>query len=343
MDYLKRSNDYFQSSALAWLESHQKQAMAYKTFLVTGSTGDIGFATCWALAFLGAKRVFLACRHLQRGQQASQVLASHFPEVDFSPIFCDLSDAMSTERTIQTMKLIDWDVIIHNAATAQSQISTEKNLTCCPIFYTNFVAPVTLSQALLEQNQDIHPRRFVFVSSLAHHRVHSSFDFISLFKSYQTSQQPPNRLSYAASKSALMLYAQHLQCLAEKQGLPITCLSAHPGFAVTQINQASVDWGLLKNLRHQQTVGFVLSLLHQLGFCQPDHLWACLSLVSAACLNHPRLAYVGPRGLLELTGQPGYGRISRSLSHPRLKQSFDQVMTDGLQLMIKTHSKTACH
>lgn len=62
-----------------WLEKNADISLMGKTVVVTGSNSGVGYKTAETMLYLGA-RVILACRNLQRANEARNKLAAEYSE-----------------------------------------------------------------------------------------------------------------------------------------------------------------------------------------------------------------------------------------------------------------------
>jgi NAD(P)-dependent dehydrogenase (short-subunit alcohol dehydrogenase family) len=147
--------------------------MTGKTCVITGGTGGIGKATAVGLARLGA-RVVITGHDQVRGDATAAEIRAAVAGAEVTLLLADLSSQEQVRGLAR--ELLDRceriDVLVNNAATAppQRQYTTEGiDVTLA----TNYLAPVLLTELLVDRLRASAPARIVTVSSHTHHFVKS--------------------------------------------------------------------------------------------------------------------------------------------------------------------------
>jgi NAD(P)-dependent dehydrogenase (short-subunit alcohol dehydrogenase family) len=146
----------------------QAQFSQGKTFLITGANSGIGFATASLLAREGAT-IILACRSLERGQEALKKIVTntsstcvHLMQVDMASVASIHAFAGAVQERFGRL-----DALINNAANFDISVKkprfTESGAE--EIFATNHLGPFLLTNLLLALLKRSAPARVVNISS----------------------------------------------------------------------------------------------------------------------------------------------------------------------------------
>ncbi|OIK05559.1 oxidoreductase [Streptomyces monashensis] len=259
-----------------------------RTAVITGANSGLGLATATALARAGAHVVF-AVRDLQRGgAAAAQVSGStEVRRLDLADLDSVREFAAGWDRPL--------DLLINNAGVMMlPEQRTEQGFEMQ--FGTNHLGHFALTNLLLPYVTD----RVVTVSSGLHRGGDGviSFEDVNLRGRYT-----PTR-AYAQSKLANLLFTLELQRRLTEAGSPVRALSAHPGYAATNL-QSHHGSALMRGV---MAVGNKV-------FAQSDRAGA-LPTLFAASQDLPGAAYVGPDGLGEMRGAPTLVGRSAAASDP---------------------------
>ncbi|KAL0820896.1 hypothetical protein ABMA28_005556 [Loxostege sticticalis] len=205
-----------------------------KTVVVTGGNMGIGFETAKTLARRGA-RVVIASRNEVRSRAAVEAIieATGNPRVEYKPL--DLSKLSSVKQFADDFnKHYDrLDVLINNAAfNGFGHVKTEDGIE--KVMQVNHVAPVYLTNLLLDKIVGSKPSRIIFVSSGAHNTHAIDPDDLE-------GRKPVNIWTkYSNSKVCNVLSAKALaKCVPER----VAVNSLHPGVAKTELYDM-VPWPL---------------------------------------------------------------------------------------------------
>ncbi|MGW1208725.1 oxidoreductase [Streptomyces sp. NPDC002499] len=260
-----------------------------RTAVVTGANSGLGIATVTALAEAGA-HVVLAVRDPKRGEAAAAGLRG---SVEVRRL--DLAD-LSSVREFAAGWQGDLDLLVNNAGVMNIPESRTKDGFETQ-FGTNHLGHFALTNLLLPHITD----RVVTVASGAHRMPGSPyihFDNLDL-----TGEYAPMK-AYSQSKLANLLFTLELQRRLTESGSSVRALSAHPGWAAT--NLQSHDGSVLRRVFMRIGNRFVAQ----------DNKAGALPTLYAATQDLPGASYLGPDGLAEMRGAPALVGRSSAASDP---------------------------
>ncbi|KAF8886522.1 hypothetical protein BD779DRAFT_1673151 [Infundibulicybe gibba] len=209
-----------------------------KVVVVTGGNTGIGYETVKQLARRGAK-VYLG------GVEQAILDNIVWLKVDYS----DPRWARAAAKDFLTRET-RLDILINNAAQLTGPFEKTKDVDGCKVRYghvSTFVkksdgelhkshfSPVVFTATLLPlmQKTAMEPCsdvRIVTLASMAHRRVRAAADDIQ-FRTLEdyNGEFPRTFIQNAVTKLANILWSRKLQQQLDAQGIPITCVSVHPG------------------------------------------------------------------------------------------------------------------
>ena len=318
---------------LHWMQENIAEQSG-KTILITGANSGIGFWTAHIFAQFGA-HVILGCRSKQKAKATVSVIRQDYPNAKLDTVEIDLADQKSIKQASQDIlsRFQSIDALIHNAGISSSADEYDQNginLT----FATNHLGTYALTAHLLPLLLANPSSRVVTQSSITH-RLHLSKP---RFDRYLTPHTTQNH-AYADSKLANLLFARHLQRLLRRNGYTQSSLAAHPGLALTQINQHSHSLhytDFLTDIKEGAFNRLGLRTANALGLCQPFQIAGALPAVYAAvCDLNSRDFYFGPNGTLGLLGIPTATDTSRYAKCPNLASQLWKLSEKITGLKIK--------
>ncbi|KAK3554627.1 hypothetical protein QTP70_030021 [Hemibagrus guttatus] len=192
-----------------------------KTALVTGANTGIGKETALDLAARGA-RVILACRDVEKGEEAAAEIRTHVGGAQVEVRELDLADTYSIRAFAQRFlrEVSHLHIMINNAGVMM-----------CPYMKTadgyemhlgvNHLGHFLLTFLLIGVLKRSAPSRIIVVSSLAHYFGWIRFHDLHSQGSYNSG------LAYCQSKLANVLFTRELA--RKLTGLNVTVNSVHPG------------------------------------------------------------------------------------------------------------------
>ncbi|WP_298212103.1 oxidoreductase [Ferrimicrobium sp.] len=270
------------------LPSHS--ARRPKVALVTGANGGLGRWCSLGLARLGAV-VILGCRNARRGQAAIDWIHQQVPAARLELLTMDLANLSSVHEAAQELaeRHQVLDILVNNAGVmmlplAMTMDGFEQQ------FGINYLAHYALTALLFRRLMASDASRVVSVASIVANHGTIQLDDLQGLTSYGRSR------AYAQSKLCNLLFGKELARRAAAQGLTLTSVIAHPGFANTGLQRRTGRANLGR-------VGEVAMIGANLLFAQSAERGA-IPLIGAA--SDPTIdngAYLGPNGFKELWGR----------------------------------------
>ncbi|XP_062553175.1 retinol dehydrogenase 12-like [Armigeres subalbatus] len=200
-----------------------------KVILITGANTGIGKETAKELLKRGGK-VYIACRSLEKANQAREELIAETGKSDIHVRELDLS-SLESVRTFATKFLQEeprLDILINNAGVmacpkALTKDGFEQQLG------VNHLGHFLLTNLLLDRLKASAPSRVVNLSSLAHR-------YGTINKRDLNSEQSYNQvMAYCQSKLANVLFTRELAKRLEGTG--VTAYAVHPGAVHTELTR----------------------------------------------------------------------------------------------------------
>jgi NAD(P)-dependent dehydrogenase (short-subunit alcohol dehydrogenase family) len=262
--------------------------------LITGANSGIGFETARELARKGAE-IILPARSMAKAKDAVDRIRGEIPSACLVPAVLDLASQASIRE------FASWfsgqypgpsiDLVINNAGV---MAIPKRELTVDGFerqFATNFLGPFALTALLYPHVRQREGNRIVIVSSSV--TKWAKIDFTNLQSEHRYS---PMAQAYGQSKLADSLFAHELQRRLTRAGSPVAVTSAHPGYAITNLQTSGPGNGLSPF----RVVAAILKM-----FLSHDAAHGALpTLFAAAATQAVSGDYYGPDGLLELKGYP---------------------------------------
>jgi NAD(P)-dependent dehydrogenase (short-subunit alcohol dehydrogenase family) len=259
--------------------------------LVTGANSGIGYEAALGLARAGAT-VIAAARDPQRGEDAVARLRAAAPGADVELQRLDLADLASVREAAAEVseRHEALDLLINNAGVmALPHRRTADGFEMQ--FGTNHLGHFALTGLLADRLRAAASPRVVTISSGAHRAGKLRWDDL------QSEQRYQRWLAYGQSKLANLLFAFELQRRADRAGLPLLSMAAHPGFTHTNLQTAGPLMQGQKLKARLSDVGYRL-------ISQSAARGALPTLYAATVEDLPGGTYVGPDGPLEWAGHP---------------------------------------
>lgn len=261
--------------------------------IVTGANSGLGWWTAYELAVHGAD-VTIAVRDIAKGTAAKAAMAERAGrELPLHVALLDLAD-LATVRQFAT----DWsrrhpeglDLLVNNAGImAIPRALTRDGFEMQ--FGTNHLGHYALTGLLFPALVAIPHSRVVTVSSGVHKVGRMRFDDLMGERRYSPWG------AYAQSKLANLLFTSELQRRIDGAGIPMLAVTAHPGFAATNLQ------GVGPSLRFGQHGKRLADLGNRL-LAQSAEMGALPTLFAATMPGLPGDAHIGPHGFMEQRGHP---------------------------------------
>lgn len=258
-----------------------------KTAIVTGANSGLGFHTAEALAAKGA-RVIMACRNLEKAEEAAARVRAKVPGADLEVRALDLGSLASIHAFAEAFEREHpaLHLLINNAG-----------IMMCPFgktadgfetqFGTNHLGHFALTGLLLGVLAKTPGARIVNVSSLAHLGGKIDFDNLNGERSYNRTR------AYNQSKLANLLFTLELQRRLERVGAGAIAVAAHPGWSATNLQAHAALFRAMNPL-----------------VAQSAEMGALPTLRAATAPDVRGGEYYGPGRLFEMNGPPKRARRS---------------------------------
>jgi NAD(P)-dependent dehydrogenase (short-subunit alcohol dehydrogenase family) len=262
--------------------------------VITGANSGIGFETARELARNGAE-IILPARSLAKANDAIARIRKEVPSASLTPALLDLASQASVREFASWFSTQypgpSIDLLINNAGV---MAIPKRELTVDGFerqFATNFLGPFALTALLYPHMQQQPGNRIVIVSSSV--TKYAKIDFTNLQSEHRYS---PMAQAYAQSKLADSLFALELHRRMTSAGSPVIVTSAHPGYAVTNLQTSGPGTGL-------SLLRIAITILKPVISQDAAH-GALPTLLAAVDPQAASGDYYGPDGLFELKGYP---------------------------------------
>ncbi len=200
-----------------------------KIGIVTGANSGIGYEASKMLAARGM-RVILACRNMEKGEEARKKIISSVPGARLDLEQLDLASQKSvrsfTSRIKEKYKKLDLLVNNGGIMTGPHRLTGDGFEM---IFATNHLGHFTLTAGLIKLLLLTPGSRIVTVSSIAHFKGIICFDDINSKSLYIRKE------AYRQSKLANLLFAYELDRRLKEKGSSTLSIAVHPGISSTKI------------------------------------------------------------------------------------------------------------
>ncbi len=221
------TNDYSGYGVSLGSMDLQQHSLKGKTCLVTGATSGIGRVTALALAAQGAELIVVG-RNQQKAEDTIRWIRLETGNGSVQYLLADFSDLRQVRElaTVFRGRYSRLDVLVNNAG-AFFNTRRETPYGIEMTFLVNHLAPLLLTNLLLETLQRSAPARIVNVSSDAHKYDTMNFDDLGFTRGYFGMK------AYARSKLANVLFTYELA--RRLSGSGVTVNAVHPGHVATDI------------------------------------------------------------------------------------------------------------
>jgi NAD(P)-dependent dehydrogenase (short-subunit alcohol dehydrogenase family) len=253
-----------------------------KVAVVTGANSGIGYETARALAEKGAD-VVMACRNLQKGNEAAEQIRALDPRGSVEVMQLDLADLDSVREFAEAFKAQHdrLDLLINNAGIMMTPYGkTAQGFE--QQFGVNHLGHFALTGLLFERIKETPGSRVVTVSSTYHRLGKIDFDDLHCEEKAYGRQT-----AYGQSKLANLLFTYELQRKMDRAGLDMVAVAAHPGWSETNLQ------------RHAGLFDFMNRFV-----AQEAAMGALPTLYAATAPDVRGGDYYGPDGFMERAGHP---------------------------------------
>ncbi len=272
-------------------------SQAGRVAIVTGANSGLGFHTTKGLVKKGA-RVIMACRNLEKGEEARQKIIQMSPAQTPEVWHLDLSSLKSVEEFSLKYKssFKSLDLLINNAGL----MAIPHALTTDGFemqFGVNYLGHFALTSHMWPLLLESTYARIVNVSSLAHRIGSIRFDDPHWEKDYSKWG------AYGMSKLANLLFTIELGRRLNTSSIDMIAAAAHPGYANTELQAKGAK------MKGSRLGASSFNLVNRI-VAQSAEKGALPSLFAATAEDVEQGGYYGPDGLLRLTGWPSPDRPS---------------------------------
>jgi protochlorophyllide reductase len=259
--------------------------------LVTGANSGLGLETTRALAARGAQ-VIMACRSLDKAREAEAEIKKTAPDAAVTLVQLDLTSLASVHDLAATMQHTHdrLDLLFNNAGIMAFPRSETKDGFELQ-FGTNHLGHFALTGELLPLLLATPHSRVVTTTSLARTMGQVLFDDLKRTRSYGRWE------AYGQSKRANLFFTFELQRRCARVGASTISVAAHPGWANTRLQSASVAAsGSLGDRVAMTVMGPLLGQSQQMG--------ALPQLYAGTSPDIHGGEVVGPGGFMHMRGSP---------------------------------------
>ena len=286
-----------------WLKENCNISLNGKTVLVTGANSGVGFKTAEIAISLGAD-VILACRNMERAQEARLKLLCDYPEASISVIQLDLASLTSIDAFCKELEgsQVDIDVFVNNAgAFRQPGKKTADGFDL--VIGTNYIGTYCLSERLLPYLSSL-PHEVVYVNTISIIHKIATVDYADFY--YERRKHYPAFPVYARSKLCL---AKYTYAQAQRyEGSNVRILMNHPGMTLTPMGLNALGNGI------KRLTGIVETLSNS-----PEK--SALSLAYILSHEIPVGSIIGPNKGFGGWGYPDMNRVGQ-----RVKEGAEELM-----------------
>ncbi len=259
--------------------------------LVTGANSGIGLEAALGLAAAGAK-VLLACRNQEKAADAVDHIRAEVADADLTVVPLDLSEQASVHEAAAAVRADHprLDLLLANAGV----MAIPRKVTSDGFemqLATNHLGHYALVGLLLDTMLDVDGSRVVVVSSGAHRGGSINFDDLQGERRYQKWK------AYGQSKLANLLFAYELQRRLAAADKPTICVTAHPGYASTNLQSVGPQ------MSGSRVMGRAMDLGNRLVGQSPA-MGALPTLYAATAPWLTGGEFVGPKGPFHMRGNP---------------------------------------
>ena len=263
--------------------------------VVTGANSGLGFGLTGRLAAAGAE-VVMAVRNREKGDDARARLLEQNPDAHLRLLTLDLASLESVRSAAQT--LLDEnrgiDILINNAGIMAVPDRRETADGFELQFGSNHLGPYAFTGLLLPALQRADAPRVVSTSSLAANAGRWQWNNLQGEKKYSAWG------AYGLSKLANLAFARELQRRSDLHNWGIISTAAHPGGTLTNLQTTGPRDGLAPSEKQQHRMSRMM---------QGVDVGILPSLYAATSPHVEPAGYYGPKGFLEVRGEPAPARL----------------------------------
>ena len=286
-----------------------------KTIIVTGGNSGLGLASVKALATKGAN-VIMACRSVQRGEEARNLILKDNPKANIEVRELDLSNFWSIRIfAIEFKKAYSYlDILMNNAGIMMTPYTRTKDGVELQQS-TNYFGHYALTGLLLDLLIATPGSRVVNVSSIAHKSGRMNFNNML----FEKGKGYTSYKAYSRSKLENLMFTFELQRFFKANNIDCKAVVAHPGVSDT-------------NLFGNAAPGWIRSLIRPifLKVVQPAEMGALPQLRAAVDLRVKGAEFYGPNGFMQMKGYPVRVKAKNhayNINHARQLWNYSEKVT----------------
>lgn len=208
------------------------QDLSGSTIVVTGANSGLGYEASKEFARKGG-HVVMACRSIDRGENAAEEIREELPSASLSVHECDLADLDSIRSFAEEFSSTysSLHILCNNAGVmAIPRSETEQGFETQ--FGVNHLGHFALTGLLLDSLIETGGEtRIVTQSSMIHENGEIDFEDLNSEESYDEWG------AYGQSKLANLLFSYELDRRLRAADLDVTSVGCHPGYAATNLQR----------------------------------------------------------------------------------------------------------
>lgn len=266
-----------------------------KVVVITGANRGIGFEAATIFAQHKAT-VIIACRDIEKGQQAVEKLRGKNPSASIQLMKLDLASLKSIKDFVQefTHKYSRIDILVNNAGVMMTpQIKTQDGFDLQ--FGINHLGHFALTSLLFDILKKTKGSRIVTMSSTVHATGKIYFEDVNWTKRKDFTPYK----AYEQSKLANIMFAYELDREIKQHNLDMMSIAVHPGFAKTNLQATGLKMGKGIQTRLFRLAFFIA------GFFAQSAKMGCLPIIMASTSDQVTGGeYIGPNKFGQNRGYP---------------------------------------
>jgi NAD(P)-dependent dehydrogenase (short-subunit alcohol dehydrogenase family) len=262
-----------------------------RVIVVTGANSGLGYQTARALVRQGA-HVIMACRSLERAQQAAERIEDERAAGHAEPWALDLASLASIETFAERMAAQhdELHALCNNAGVMALPYCTTADGFEMQLG-TNHLGHYALTGRLLPLLLAAEGSRVVTVSSLVHRMGRMRWDDLQSERRYDKWQ------AYGQSKLANLLFTFELQRRLSAAKVETIAVACHPGYSSSNLHLAG------PRMTGSSLAGRMMSLANRVA-AQSAEMGALPSLYALTADDVQGGDFVGPGGPMQIWGYP---------------------------------------
>ena len=276
-----------------WVELNFNTNLLNKNIIITGANSGIGFEVSYLCASLNAN-VFMAVRNKSKGEAAKEKILKDFPNANITLLTLDVSSIESIKEFVGYLKdnNIDVDVFYNNAGILKASGVSKDNIEL--VMATNYIGTYLLNELLFDYFLTLnHKVKVIFTNSIAMYLAKIDYNDFFNQRKYKSFK------AYCNSKLAVTHYFINYARKCDR--VNIDAVLVHPGVTYTPLISKSFN----------KVIGKLADMFMDLIFHKVDI--AALSTMYLLNDDISNGTYVGPRGILGMSGLPKKKKLIKKI------------------------------